>query len=127
MQRLLIPINLLQNYTAISKMRVQKSMQSALLRSMQRRVRKTRKELTIRELSVSGIVPELIGKLTEQCESMLLEHHLKRHNDQEDEFCLPLHQAFVLGHDIKHHRALIHLNVSSAHFALNALRCIETG
>jgi hypothetical protein len=125
---LLPPINLLQNYYAtISNASPEKHMQPALLRSMQRRVRKTRKELIIRELSVSGMVPESIGQLTEWCESMLLEHHLKRLNDLEDEYCLPLHQAFVLGHDIKDHRALIHFHVSPVYFALNALRCIETG
>jgi hypothetical protein len=73
------------------------------------------------------MAPESIEQLTEWYESMLLEHHLQRHNYPEDEHCLPLHQAFVLGHDIKDHRALIPFNVSSAHFALNALRGIETG
>ena len=58
---------------------------------------------------------------------MSLELHLQRHNNPEDEYCLPLHQAFVLGHDIKAERALIHFCLSSPHLALNALRGIETG
>ncbi len=60
-------------------------------------------------------------------DSMLPEHHLKRHNDPEDEYCLPMHQAFVLSQNIKDHQALIYFDFSSAHFALNALCCIETG
>jgi hypothetical protein len=55
----------------------EKHMPPDLLRPMQRRVRKTRKELTAREFSVIGVVPETMGQLTEWCESMLLELHLQ--------------------------------------------------
>ena len=105
----------------------EKHIDPELLRNMQRRVRKARTELTLRELSVSGKVPESLGELTEWCESMSLELHLQRHNNPEDEYCLPLHQAFVLGHDIKSERGLIHFCLSSLHLSLNALRGIETG
>ncbi len=98
-----------------------------LLRPMQRRVRKSRKELTAREFSVIGVVPETMGRLTVWCESMLLELHLRRHNYLGDEYCLDLHTVYVLGYDIKVMRALIHFNLSSLHFALNALRGIKTG
>ena len=58
---------------------------------------------------------------------MSLELHLQRHNDPEDDCFLPLHQAFMLGHDIKSEWGLIHVCLSSPHLALNALRGIETG
>jgi hypothetical protein len=83
--------------------------------------------VTAREFSVIGVVPETMGQLTEWCESMLLELHLLRHNDQGGEYCLDLHTVYVLCYDIKDMLALIHFNLSSQHFALNALRGIETG
>jgi hypothetical protein len=58
---------------------------------------------------------------------MLLKRHLQRHNDPGDEHFLDLHTVYVLGYAIKDMRALIHFNLSSPHFALNALRGIETG
>jgi hypothetical protein len=36
-------------------------------------------------------------------------------------------QPYVLGHDIKDTRAMMHFNVSSPHCALNAVRGMETG
>ncbi len=120
----MLPTYLLQNYTAICNMRFLKP---NLLRSVQRCVRKTRKELTVRELSVCGMVPESVGQLTEWCESRSLEAHLQRHNDPGDEYCLDLYQPYVRGHDIKDMRAMIHFNVSLQHCALNAVHCMETG
>ena len=72
-------------------------------------------------------MPETIGQLIEWCDSLLLEHHLQRHNDPGDDYCLDLHTTYVLGHDIKDMRAMIHFNLSSPHCALNAVRAIETG
>jgi hypothetical protein len=40
---------------------------------------------------------------------------------------LDLHATYVLGHDIKEMLAMIHFNLSSPHFVLNAVRSIETG
>ncbi len=48
----------------------EKHVQPNLLRSIQLCVRKTRKELTVRELYVCGMVPKSVGQLTEWCESM---------------------------------------------------------
>ncbi len=58
---------------------------------------------------------------------MSLEVHLLRHNDPRDEHCLDLYQPYVLGHDIKDMRVMIHFNVSSPHCALNAVRSMEIG
>ena len=63
----------------------------------------------------------------EWCELNLRSRALLRHNDPSDDYCLPLHETFVLGFVIKPERQLIQLTISSAHFALNALRALETG
>jgi hypothetical protein len=68
-----------------------------------------------------------IGQLAEWCELNLLSRALLRHNDPSDDYSLPLHESFVLGYGIKPKRKLIQITVSSAHFALNALRALETG
>jgi hypothetical protein len=38
-----------------------------------------------------------------------------------------MHETFVLGYDIKPEQQLIQITISSAHFALHALRALETG
>ncbi len=96
------------------------------LRSIQRRVHRCREELTIRETSVSGKVPETIGQVIEWCESLLLEHHLQRHNDPADEYCLDLHTTYVLGNDIKDMRAMIHFNLVSPYFIFNVVLAMKT-
>ncbi len=81
----------------------------------------------IQQMSVAEKVPESIGQLAEWCELNLLSRALMRHNDPSDDYSLPLHEIFVLGYDIKPERQLIQITVSSAYFALNALRALETG
>jgi hypothetical protein len=73
------------------------------------------------------MVPKSVGQLTEWCESMSLEVHFQRHNDPGDEYCLDLYQPYVLGHDIKDMRAMIHFNVSSPHCALNSVAWKQDG
>jgi hypothetical protein len=75
----------------------EKHMPSTQLRSIQRRVRKTRELLTIQQMSVAGKVPESIGQLAEWCELNFLSRALLRHNDPSDDYSLPLHETFVLG------------------------------
>jgi hypothetical protein len=72
-------------------------------------------------------VQETIGQLIKWCESLFLEHHLQRHNDPADEYCLDLHTTYVLGHDIRDMMSMIHFNLSSQHFIFNALRAMKTG
>ena len=52
---------------------------------------------------------------------------LRKHNDPDDEYCLPLYSAFVLGSDFKAEREAIHVSVSNAWFLMNAIRALECG
>jgi hypothetical protein len=88
---------------------------------------KNKKELTVLEISVCGMVPESVGQLTEWCESMLFELHLQQHKDPRDEYCLDLYQPYVLGHDIKDMLVMTYFNVSLPPCALKVVCCMETG
>jgi hypothetical protein len=52
---------------------------------------------------------------------------LRKHNDPNHDYCLPLISAFVIGGDIKPERQAILINMSAPWFVPNAIRALETG
>jgi hypothetical protein len=97
----------------------EKHMPSTHLRSIQRRVPMIREMLMIRQMSVSGKVSWFIGQLVVWCALNTLSNALQRHNCPSDDYYLPMHETFVFG-IIKPKLQLIHINISSPHFILNA-------
>ena len=82
------------------------------LRVIQRRVQIARQELVRHKLAVAS-VPESFGELIGCCEAQDFYVALNKHNDPDDEYCMPLFSAFVIGSDIKQEREAIHINISS--------------
>ena len=103
-----------------------KHMDPSQLRVIQRRVCSARQELVKQKLAAAS-VPETYGELVGWCEKQDFHAALKRHNDPDDEYCMPLFSAFVIGSDIKPERDAIHVNFSSAWFLANAIRALECG
>ena len=52
---------------------------------------------------------------------------LRKHNDPNDDYCLPLFPAYVIGSDIKQERQAIHIILSEPRFLMNAIHALKTG
>ena len=87
-------------------------MDPAQLRLIQRRVRSVSQELTKQKLDTATI-PESLGELIGWCAENDFHAALAKHNDPNDDYCLPLFSAFVIGSDIKPERQAIHINLSA--------------
>ena len=74
--------------------------------SIRRRVKTARDQLTMQQLDTTD-VPESLSDLIEWCKKHDFNDALRRHNDPEDSYCIPLYTAFVIGFDIKPERQLI--------------------
>jgi hypothetical protein len=94
-------------------------MDSAQLRLIQRRVHIAQLDLTKQKFDTSSI-PECLGELVGLCATEDFFASLRKHNDLDDDHCLPLFTAFVIGIDIKQERQAIHINMSAPWFLLNA-------
>ncbi len=68
-----------------------------------------------------------MGEFIGWCEAQDFYAALRKHNDPNDDYCLPLFSAFVIGSDIKLERQAIHINLSAPWFLKNAIRALETG
>ena len=101
-------------------------MDPAQLCLIQRRVQSARQELTKQKLD-TATVPESSGELIGWCAAQDFYAALRQHNDPNDDYCLPLFSAFIIGSDIKPERQDIHINLSSPWFLMNAIRALETG
>ena len=101
-------------------------MDPAQLLLIQRRVRSASQELTKQKLD-TATVPESLGKLIRWCADHDFHAALAKHNDPNDDYCLPLFSAFVIGSDIKMERQAIHINLSAPWFLMNAIRALESG
>ena len=101
-------------------------MPPSMLRCIQRRVKSARDQLTEQQLDTSTI-PESLGDLIEWCKDNDFFVALKRHDDPNDPYCIPLYKAFVIGMDITPEYQVIQINFASVWFLLNAVRAIETG
>ena len=95
-----------------------KHMKPSMLRSIQRRVKTARDQLTMQQMEASA-VPESLGDLIEWCKEHDFYMAVQQHNDPHSPYCLPLNTAFVIGFDIKPERQLIQINLSSAWFLQN--------
>ena len=102
-----------------------KLIDSALLRSVQRRVQTSRTQLTQRKLEGLAIDTSY-GSLTQLASAMWFRSLIDRHNDPDDEFHLNLFKPVIIGRDIKAENDILHLNISSPWFLFNALRAIAT-
>ena len=52
---------------------------------------------------------------------------VRKHNDPDDEYCLPIYGVFVLGKDFKAERQAIYFSLSSPWFLANCIRALECG
>ena len=80
-----------------------KHMPPSMIRSIRRRVKTTRDQLTMQQLD-STAVPESLGDLIEWCTANDILHARERHNDPHASYCIPLYTAFIIGYDIKPER-----------------------
>ncbi len=101
-------------------------MDPAQLRLIQRRVHSARQDLTKQKLDTST-VPESLGELIGWCAAQDFYATLRKHNDLNDDYCLPLFSAFVIGSGIKLGRQAIYTNLFAPWFLMNAIRALETG
>ncbi len=104
----------------------QMHMNPAQLRLIQRRVQSARMDLTKQKLD-NSTVPESLGELIGWCAAQDFYAALGKHNDLNDDYCLPLFSAVVIGSAIKPECQAIHINLSAPWFLLNAIRALETG
>ena len=103
-----------------------KHMPPSMLRCIQLRVKSARDQLTEQQLDTSSI-PESLGDIIEWCKEHEFYAALKRHDDPNDPYCMPLYEAFDFGPDIKPEYQVIHINFANVWFLLNAVSAIETG
>ncbi len=102
-------------------------MNPAQLCLIQRRVQSARQELTKQKLDTS-ILQESLGELIGWCAAQDFYAALRKHNDPNDDYCLPLFFFTpVIGSDIKPERQAIHVNLSAPWFLMNAICALETG
>ena len=78
-------------------------MAPSMIRTIQRRVKTARDQLTMQQLDATA-VPELLGEVIEWCKANDIYKALERRNDPHASYCIPLYTAFVIGFDIKPER-----------------------
>ena len=103
-----------------------KNIAPQLLRCMQRVVRLSRAQLTIRQLQGFDI-DSSFGSLTKFAEAKWFRTLLDRNNDPEDDFHFDLFSPIVIGRDINATRDIVHINLTSIWFLLNIFRVIASG
>jgi hypothetical protein len=85
-----------------------KHMPPSILRCIKGRVKSARDQLTEQQLDTSSI-PESLGDIIEWCKEHEFYAALKRHDDPNDPYCMPLYEAFDFGTDIKPEYQVIHI------------------
>ena len=104
----------------------EKAIDPKLLRSVQHRVKSVRKELTIQRLAGFAI-DDSYGNLLKFSLENNWDTLIQKHNEEEDGFHLDLFAPVVLAHEIEAARDIIHINISSPWWLLNAFRAINSG
>ncbi len=94
--------------------------------SIQRQVRKSRSLLTVAQLD-RYTIGSLFSALTDFVSNFWINSLITRHNDDSDSFHFDLFRPFVIGHDIKPERDIVHINITSPWFMCNVLRQIASG
>ena len=89
-----------------------KHMAPSMIRSIRRRVKPARDQLTMQQLDTT-VVPDSLGELIEWCKKNDFYDALLRHNDPDDSYCIPPYTAFVIGYEIKPERQLIQINFAN--------------
>ncbi len=97
-----------------------------LLLCMQRVVRVSRAQLTIRQLQGFDIGSSF-GSLTQFTDAKWFRTLLDRNNHPEDDFHFDLFSPVVIGRDINASRDIVHINLTSLWFLLNIYRVIASG
>jgi hypothetical protein len=103
-----------------------KHIEPLLLRCMQRVVRASRAQLTVKQLQGFNI-DSSFGSLAQFADVKWFKTLVARHNDPEDEFHFNIYSAFVIGRDLNAARDIVHINITSLWFLSNILRQIATG
>ena len=103
-----------------------KHIEPLLLRCMQRVVRASRAQLTVKQLQGFNI-DSSFGSLAQFADVKWFKTLVARHNDPEDEFHFNIYSAFVIGRDLNAARDIVHMNITSLWFLSNILRQIATG
>jgi hypothetical protein len=96
------------------------------LRSIQHQVRKSRSVLTVAQLE-GYTIGSSFGALSDFVSNFWINSLITRHNDEFDSFHFDLFRPFVIGHDIKPERDIVHINITSPWFMCNVLRQIASG
>ena len=97
-----------------------------MIRSMQRVVRLSRAELTVKQLQGFDI-NSTFGSLTQFSEVKWFRTLIDRNNNYDDDFHFDLFTPFVIGRGIDAKRDIVHINITSMWFLLNIFRLIACG
>ena len=97
-----------------------------MIRSMQRVVRLSRAELTVKQLQGFDI-NSTFGSLTQFSEVKWFRTLIDRNNNFDDDFHFDLFTPFVIGRGIDAKRDIVHINITSMWFLLNIFRLIACG
>jgi hypothetical protein len=104
----------------------EKAIDPKLLRSIQHRVKNARQELTLQRLSGHAI-DDSYGNLLSFAVDNSWDALIQQHNEADGGFHLDLYAPVVIGHEFDAARDIIHINVSSPWWLLNAWRAINSG
>ncbi len=99
-----------------------------LIRSMCRRVRMSRAQLTVQQLK--GItINDSFGSLRtfKLSETKWFATLVERHNDTNDDYHLDMFETVVIGRDLQAEWNIVHLNMTSLWFLYNVLQAMEYG
>jgi hypothetical protein len=89
-----------------------KHIEPLLLRCMQRVVRASRAQLTVKQLQGLNI-DSSFGSLAQFTDVKWFKTFVARHNDPEDEFHFNMYKPFVIGRDLNAGRDIVHMNITS--------------
>ena len=103
-----------------------KHIEPSLLRSVQRRVLKSRAQLTVQKLEGRALDASY-GSLTQLANAMWFRTLVERNNDPDHEYHFNLFSPVIICRDVQAANDILHLNVTSPWFLLNVLRGITTG
>jgi hypothetical protein len=103
-----------------------KHIEPFLLRCMQRVVRASRAQLTVKQLQGFSIDSSL-GSLAQFSDVKWFKTLVARHNDPEDAIHFNMYSAFVICRDLNAGRDIVHMNITSLWLISNILRQIATG
>jgi hypothetical protein len=90
---------------------------------MQRVVRASREQLTVKQLQGFNI-DSFFGSLAKSSDVKWFGTLVDRHNDHEDDFHFNMYSTIVIGRDLNAAWDIVHINITSLLSALITTRCV---